>query len=265
MNIFLRELRSSLKSLIIWSVIVVLFTVIGFSKFSAYEGNPDLLVILDSMPPALMDAMNFNAFNLTTVTGFFGVMFTYFVLILSIAAAMWGSDVITKEERDRTVEFALTLPVTRSRLVTGKLLAVLVDCIVLLLITWGAVMVGASQYETTNQEFYNFVNISMLALLVLQVIFLAVGIFLGCTMKQYKRASAVAIALLMGTYFLSIFYTLSDRLEFLKYFSPFTYFDPASLLHDLKLEPVSLVLSLGIIIAALVGGYLVYARRDLYI
>ena len=56
-------------------------------------------------------------------------MFTYFALMLSIAAAMWGSDIISKEERDKTVEFSLTLPVTRSRLVTAKALAALVNCI----------------------------------------------------------------------------------------------------------------------------------------
>ena len=47
-------------------------------------------------------------------------MFTYFVLMVSISAAMWGSDIISKEERDKTVEFALTLPVTRGRVVTAK-------------------------------------------------------------------------------------------------------------------------------------------------
>jgi len=96
MNIFLRELRSNLKSLLIWAVIVILFVIIGFSKFSAYEGNPELLAILDDMPPALLAAFSFNAFNLTTVTGFVGVMFTYFALLLSISAAMWGSDIIIK-------------------------------------------------------------------------------------------------------------------------------------------------------------------------
>jgi ABC-2 type transport system permease protein len=51
-------------------------------------------------------------------------------LMLSIAAAMWGSDVISKEERDKTVEFALTLPVT-GRVVLAKTAAMLVDCILL--------------------------------------------------------------------------------------------------------------------------------------
>jgi len=103
MNIFLRELRANLKSLLIWSFIVILFTVVGYSKFTAFYQNPDLLKVLDAYPPDVINAMELGAFNLTTVTGFFGVMVAYYGLILSIAAAMWGSDIISKETRDKTV------------------------------------------------------------------------------------------------------------------------------------------------------------------
>ena len=214
MNIFLRELKANLKSLLIWGGIVILFLTVGFSKFSAYYENPELLAILDTMPPAVLEAFNFSAFNLTTVTGFFGIMFTYFALLLSISAAMWGSDIISKEERDKTVEFSLTLPVTRGKLITAKILAALVNCVGLLLITWGAVRFNVAKYQP-DSEFYAFLTLSILALFILQMIFLAVGVFLGCAMKQYRRVSSVAVSLLLGTYFLSIVSSLHEDLEFL--------------------------------------------------
>ncbi len=264
MNIFVRELKANLRSLLIWGGIVILFVTIGISKFSAYYGNPEMLAILDDMPPALLSAFNMQAFNLTTISGFFGVMFTYFALLLSIAAAMWGSDIISKEERDKTVEFSLTLPVTRSRLVTAKTLAALVNCIGLLLITWGASLVSAAQYRP-DSEFYNFLRLCMLALFITQLTFLAIGIFLGCAMKQYKRASSVAVSLLLGTYFLSIVSSLDKNLEFLKYFSPFKYFDAGVLLHESRIDVTFVGLSLAIILVSMVGAYRTYARRDLYI
>ncbi|MCA9943094.1 MAG: ABC transporter permease subunit [Anaerolineales bacterium] len=264
MNIVLRELRANFKSLIIWSVIVLLFVTVGFSKFSAYEGNPELLAILDSMPPAVIEAFNFNAFNLTTITGFFGVMFGYFSLILSISAAMWGSDIITKEERDKTVEFALTLPVTRSKLVTGKIIAAVINSIALLLVTLAAILVNATAYQTDSQ-FYDFVSLSMVALFILQMIFLAVGILLGCAMTHYKRASSLAVSILLGAYFLSIIAGLNENLDFLKYFSPFKYFNPGVLLHESRLDMNFILLSAGIIVVSLVAAYMTYAKRDLYI
>jgi ABC-2 type transport system permease protein len=264
MNIFLRELKANFKSLLIWGIIAILFVAVGFSKFSAYEGNPELLAILDNVPPAMLAAFNLGAFNLTTITGFYGVMFTYFALILAVSAVMWGSDVITKEERDKTVEFSLTLPIRRGKVVTAKTLATAVNCIGLLLITWAAILANASAYQT-NSEFYSFVALSMGALFLLQMIFLAIGVFLGCALKHYKQASSVAMAILLGTFFLSIVTGLNENLEFLKYLSPFKYFDPAALLHEATIEPVFLLLTVVIIAVSLVGAHITYARRDLYI
>jgi ABC-2 type transport system permease protein len=264
MNIFIRELKANLKSLLIWGVITILFISIAMTKFSAYEGNPEMLEILDSMPPALLEAFQMHAFNLTTVTGFFGVCFTYFALFGSVFAAMLGSDIISKEERDKTVEFSLTLPIPRRKLITSKILAAVVHCIAFLLIILGASLFSVAQYQP-DREFYDFLSLSMLALLIMQMTFLAVGIFLGCSMKQYKRAGSIAVSLLLGTFFLSIISGLNENLDFLKYFSPFKYFDPAIILHESRLDMTYVLISVVIIAVALIGGYVTYARRDLYI
>jgi len=264
MNIFIRELKANFRSLLIWSVIVLLFVTVGFSKFSAYADNPELLAVLDGMPPALLNAFNLNAFNLTTVTGFFGVMIAYFSVLLTVAAVMWGSDIITKEERDKTVEFSLTLPVRRETLVTAKTLAALVNCVGLLLVTWAATLVSATRYQPDG-DYYAFVARGMLAMFIMMMIFLAVGIFLGCAMKRHKAAGSVAVSVLLGTYFLSFVTDLNHDLEFLRYFTPFKYFNPVALLHDAKYDATFVLLSAGIIVVCLIGAYITYAKRDLYI
>ena len=106
--------------------------------------------------------------------------------------------------------------------------------------------------------------ISMLALFIMQVLFLAVGIFLGCTMKHYKQASSVAVSIILGTFFLSILSGLNKNLEFLKYFTPFKYFDAAEMLRNFSINLNFLWISLGIIVVSLAGAFLTYKRRDLY-
>ncbi len=264
MNIFIRELRANFKSLLIWSGIIILFSMIGFSKFSAFYENPQLLSVMDSMPPALLSALDMNAFNMTTLTGFFGVVVIYFNLILSIAAAMWGSDIISKEERDKTVEFSLTLPVKRSELISGKIAAVLVNCVILLLVTWGSTLVFSQQFQPDG-EFYRFVAINMFAFFFLQLIFIAVGIFLGCIVKKHKQAGSLAVTILLVSYFLSILTQFSKKLDFLKYISPFKFFEASTLLRESKLDPFFIGLSLLLVVIFLLGAYQAYSRRDLYI
>jgi ABC-2 type transport system permease protein len=148
--------------------------------------------------------------------------------------------------------------------VTGKIAAALVNCVGLMLISWGAVLVNALPYEP-DAEFYEFVKLGMLAIFLMQLIFLAVGILLGCAMKQHKRSSAVAVSVLLVTYFFSIISGLNKDLELLKYFSPFKYFNPTKLLLESKFEVEFLWLTAGIVVVSLIGAYVTYSKRDLYI
>ena len=264
MNIFIRELKANLKSLVIWCVIVSVLIFMAVSKYTAFAGDPEMLKILDSLPPAMMDAFSMRSFNLTTVSGFYGIMFIYFGLMAAIAAAMWGSDVISKEERDKTVEFSLVLPVSRSRVITAKALAALVNCIALVLITWAVSLVAARQF-IPDQAFYDYLYLQMRALFVIELIFLSLGLLLGCAMKQYKRSASTAVAIILATYFMSIVSGMQEKLDFLKWFTPFKYFDASELFRIGRIDTTYLFLSAVIIIVCVIMAYLTYNRRDLYI
>lgn len=264
MNIFFRELRANFKSLLIWSAVILLLIILAVAKFSAFAGDPATIKMLDSMPQGLVAAFGLNAFNMTTISGFYGVMFIYFALMAAIAAAMWGSETISKEERNKTVEFSLVLPVSRSRVVTAKALAALVNCILFVLITWGASLAAVQPYKPDN-SFYHFLSLEMQGMFVIELIFLAVGLLLGCAMKRYKLSGSTAVAIILTAYFLSIVTAMNESLDWLKYLTPFKYFDAGNLFRSGKLDPAYLLLSAGIIVVCVVVAYLIYNRRDLYI
>ena len=67
------------------------------------------------------------------------------------------------------------------------------------------------------------------------------------------------------TYFISIIAGLSANLDFLKYISPFKYFDPAALLHEGRIDLGFVLLSVVIVVACMVAALVSYQRRDLYI
>jgi len=263
-NIFLHELKANLKSLLIWCVVMLMLVLVGTAKFSAYYNNPEMLKILDSFPKAIIDAMSLKAFNLTTLIGFFGIMLIYYAMLGGIAAAMWGSGMISKEERDKTVEFSLVLPVSRSRVITAKALAALVSCVIFVLVTWGSSLVAAQSYAP-DKAFYDYLTLEMGAMFIIELIFLAVGLLLGCAMKQYKLSGSTAVWIILTTYFLSIAAGLQKNLDFLKYFTPFKYFDAAALFQTGKLDGGYLLLSAAIIVVCVGASYWIYNKRDLYI
>jgi ABC-2 type transport system permease protein len=264
MNIFLRELKANLKSLLIWSAIIAVLIMMAVAKFSAFAGDPETLKMLDSMPQVLLDALSMRGFNLTTLSGFYGVMFIYFGLMGAIAAAMWGSDIISKEERDKTVEFSLVLPVSRSKVITAKALAALVNSIAFVLITWAVSLVMVRSYNP-DPAFHAFLGLEMRAMFAIELIFLAIGLLLGCAMKQYKRAGSTAVAIILATYFMSIMSGMQEKLDFLKYFTPFKYFDAGELFRSGTMNGTYLLISAAIIVISLAAAYWIYNKRDLYI
>ena len=265
MNIFLRELRANSRSLFFWSLLIIFFIYMGISKFQAFTAvDSDIMAMLEGIPPSVMEALQLNAFNLTTITGYYGVMQSYFALSASIFAVMLGNGIIAKEEREKTVEFSLTLPIPRHKLITGKVAAALVNCIIFVLVMWGGSIVAVQPYQP-DQEFYTFLTMLMLSVFFLELIFLALGVFLGAAMKEYKSSGSAAVFILFGTFIFSILSAMSEKLAFLKYFSPFVYFDPLKLLNESRFDPAYLALSAAICIICLTLAYFTYSKRDLYI
>jgi ABC-2 type transport system permease protein len=264
MRIFFRELKANLKSLLIWCGIMTLFIFLVVAKYSAFAKDPALLTIINSMPKVLIDVLSMRTFNLTTLNGFYGLMLIYFALMGGIAAAMWASESVSKEERDKTVEFSLVLPVSRSKVITAKLLMSLVNCVVFVLVTWGVSLVAVRQFSP-DSTFYSFLRIEMEAMFVIELVFLAVGFLLGCAMKRYKRSGSTAVAIILVTYFLAVFSGMEPKLDFLKYFTPFKYFDAGVFFRSGSLDWVYLLISAGIIVVCVIASYIAYNKRDLYI
>ena len=264
MRMYLRELKAGIKSLLIWTAVVAVLIIVALGKFAAFSSNPESLALLDTMPPQLLDALSMRAFNLTTVDGFFGVMFVYFVLMAAMAAALWGSEAIAKEERDRTVEFTLVLPVPRRRIVTAKLLAALTNCTLFVLFTW-IISVAAVRTYAPEESFFDFLRLEMLAMFLIELLFLSLGTMLACVSKSPRRVGSTAIGLILGLYFVSIFAGMHDKLTWLKYLTPFGWFNASEFFQSGRFEPYALVLTGVTVVLFLFTAYAVYDKRDLYI
>lgn len=264
MNIIKRELRANMKSLLIWSGCIFAFIAMMMSEFSAYYNNPEMADILDAMPEALLKGLAMNNANLTTVSGFVSIASVYFYIMLGIFAVLLGSTIISKEERDKTVEFFLTLPVSRQKVIVSKWVAAVINCIIINLVTGLSVFATTVKYEPDN-EFYTFLGLMLLAIFIIQLIFLSIGMLLAAIMKRYKKSGSYSISILLVTYILSIVVALSNKIEFMKYLTPFKYFEASYLLNESKLEGVYLLISFGIIVVAMAGTFIVYPKRDLHI
>ncbi len=264
MHILKRELRANLKSLLIWSCSIVLLIIAMMTEYSAFHGNSEMSEILNTMPKAMLDAFSMSGANLTTVEGYFSVASIYFYLLPSVFAVLLGSGIISKEERDKTAEFFLTLPVSRKQVLTNKALAAGINCLILNLVMSASILVSVQNYDPSN-ETYKFLGLMMLAIFITEIIFMSIGMFFAAFIKRYKNSGKLAASTLLVMYMINIATNLSEKIEFLKYLTPFKYFEASHILRENSLEFKYIVISLFIILISLIGTFVIYPKRDLHI
>ncbi len=264
MNIIFRELRSNLKSLIIWSLSIIFFVYVMMAEFSAYYNNPEMNEILDSMPEALMKAFSMAGANVTTVSGFMSLAAVYFVMMLGVYSALLGASIISKEERDKTVEFFLSLPVSRTKAIISKWFAGMILSLLLNVVIIATLYVTTLEYDKMA-DFNTFMLLLAVGMYLVQILFFSIGFALAASLKQHKLSGRLAIGIFFGTYILSILSGLNEKLENLKYLSPFKYFEAATLARTLEFELVYVIISLGIMVIGAGVALVTYSKRDLHI
>ena len=95
--------------------------------------------------------------------------------------------------------------------------------------------------------------------------FMLIGTAIASVSKNPKTATGVSTAVLLITYILSIAIDVNSKLENLKYFTPFKYFEAKNLMAHDGFQASFVILSIIIISAMLGITYVFYKKRDLTI
>ncbi|MFC9601522.1 ABC transporter permease [Peribacillus butanolivorans] len=265
MNIVLRELMSSRKSLIWWSVGLLAMIAGGMSKYGGMQSSGQSANdLFAAMPKSLQAIFGVSTLDISTALGYYGLIFSYLLLMAAIYAVMLGANSIAKEERDKTSEFLMAKPVSRRRIITSKLAAAIILLFLFNLITFllSAMMVN---YYDSGAEITSKIAALVGGMFLLQLIFLAIGTSIAAVSKRPKLATSIATGILLLTYILSIAVELSSKLENLKYIIPFKYFEAKYILAGDGFDVVFVILSVVIVVVLINATYILYQKRDLNI
>ena len=265
MNIFIRELRAHRKSLIIWSVAILFMIISAMGKYSSYAASGQSMNnLLSDIPKTIKAVLGMGDLDLTKVSGFYGMFYLYMLLMATIHASMLGANIISKEERDKTSEFLMVKPVSRGKIITSKLLASLFNIAVFNIVTLVLSIAIVGNYAK-GEDITGEICLMMAAMFILQLMFLSIGTGIAAASKRPKSAASIAMAVLLVSFIISSAISMYDKLDGLKYITPFKYFEAEKLMKSGGLDPVFVALSVVIIAALVSVTYVFYRKRDLNI
>ncbi|MGO4373515.1 ABC transporter permease subunit [Paenibacillus sp. 2TAB19] len=264
MNVFYREMKTYRKSIIFWSIGIILLLASGMNKYEATAASGQLNSMMKDMPKALKAFMGSGDLDLSKASGYFGILAIYFLLMATIHAVMLGANIIAKEERDKTAEFLFTKPASRNQIVTAKILGALANILILNIVAWVSSVVIVGKYsngEAVNDD----IAIVMSGMFILQLLFLVIGTSIAAAYKNPKKAVSLATGILLITFILSIAIDLNEKLETLKVLTPFKYFEAKDIMYGGGLDVAFVLISIVFIAVLTIMTYILFRKRDLHV
>jgi ABC-2 type transport system permease protein len=263
MNLFLRELKAHRKSLTYWCIGMVLLIVSGIGKYSGFSASDQSInELMSQMPKSLQAIMGSNSFDLSTIMGYYGLLFLYILLMAVIHSVMLGATIIAKEERDKTTEFLFVKPLSRNKIIATKLSASIVNLVVLNLVTF-VTSVAIVQPNANGEDVLQDITLLMVGMFILQLVFMSIGSAIAAIKKSSKKAASIATAILLSAFILSIVIDMNEGLEPLRYFTPFKYFEAKQILGGSGYESIYFILSFVLVSLLVTLTFTFYKKRDL--
>lgn len=262
MNIIRRELRASRISLVVWSLAFIFLAYASIIKFdSIISSGPEVLGLLDNFPRVILALFNMVDVDLSTLEGYFSIVANYLMLMAGAQGLFLGIRLFAKEEQEKTADFLLSKPRSRSAIFFNKLSAGLIMVLLLQAVLFAINYLALKDY--LPQAFTMLKNYS-LALIIIHSLFLSLGIALSNLLPS-GRAETVGLAILLANYFIPIIANMSDRFFEIKHFFPFNMFLLPSMAQPDGTPLLKLAILLVLAIALSLIGRAAFIKRDIYV
>ena len=263
MNIYWFELKSILKSTIIWAASLCVFLLVIMSMFPSYvESADEIRAMLSGYSATALEAMGVNLDTLFSVMGFYSFILLYINLAGAVQAANLGIGLISKENRAKTSDFLFTKPVERRTVVTSKFLAALSALMITNLVYVPASLLFCRWVADTSPDYTALLLIAM-TLFFIQLSFLFIGAAAGAFVRHIRSVTALSLGLVLLFFMISMVESLFDK-DHLRFLTPFRYFDTSAIMTNQAYEWSSL---LTVLIVCVLCGAVTFAhviRQDVH-
>ena len=261
---FKKELKINFKNFIIWTSILIGLFLVVFLVYPSIVNDKNMKMMDEMMkmfPEEMLKAFNMDISSIDSAFGWLKTEgFVFVLLITGIYSGILGSNILLKEESDKTIEYLNSVPVTRRNIVINKILCGLLYIILMIAIIGIFNFIGLSLSGDFDRKVY--ISLSITPIFSSIVIF-AVCLFLSTFTHKTKKTLGISLGIVFASYFLNVISEMGESTEFLKYISIFTLADIRNVIVNVSINPLIVVLALGIAAIFMILTIARYEKKEL--
>lgn len=259
-----RELKVNLKSFIIWTLILVGLFLLIFLLYPSIVTSDNVKALNEMMKVFPEDVLKAFNMDITTIDSAFGWLksegFVFLLLITSSYAGILGSNILLKEENDKTIEYLNSVPVCRKSIVLNKFISGIIYIILMIIIIGVFNFIGLKCSGSFDTKLYLLLSITP--------IFPAITIYCLCMFlstftHKTKNMLGISLGIVFISYILNTVASLSESVEYIKYLSVFTLADIRNVILDCSINPIMLIITLIFVIVLFILIIIRYDHKEL--
>ena len=260
MTVLLHELKRGKTAFIIWTAAISFLLSAAVLLYP--EMKEEMLKATDMFTSmgGFTDAFGLDRIDFGTLLGYYSIECGN-VLGLggALFAALTAVSSLSKEEKDRTAEFLFSHPVKRTRIISEKLLSVILQiCAMNLTVFAVAVISVAATGESVPFKEMTAIHLSYVLMMI------EIGcVCFGISAFAIKGSAGIGLGVALLAYLLNILSNLTKQAEILKYLTPFSYCDGAYIVAEGHPEYKYVAFGLVFCAAGIAAGYFKYTKKDL--
>lgn len=269
MTLIRLEIRKRRKSMVSWSVVIAVLTLLFMSFYPQMQTEE--LAALTQMKLQGFSKGFLTAFGLETMPDFaqieeyFLYVFQYIFFAACLLAVILGVDLLQSEEADGTIEYLYAMPLSRKQIYGYKMLAAMILYTIFFVWMW-AVSFGTIYFLKPeniqisvlfNKEMYGTILYTYLAALA----YMALGIMLSALLRTSAKSASVGLGVFLITYLLGIIGNAVEKASPLRYGSFYDYANPSHLFYH-GIEPVKGWILAGVAVGFVLAGLFIYQKKE---
>jgi ABC-2 type transport system permease protein len=266
LNLLFKEIQRNALSFFLWTLVISVLVSVTMSVFPTFLQNQSKVLGMMTLVPK--EALQFkgisNFTDMLSPLGFYSVNNIIYMMVLgSIFAMVLSSNILLKEEYNKTAEYLMVRPITRSEIFISKLSVVIFYIFLLNLVT---ALIGYTTIKLVHSGPFNgqsFLVLSVYTFL-LNTLFGAIGLFMSTLVKRPKPITTLGIGMVLFFYFIYTLSKITESVGQIGYLSPFKYVRLDAGNPEYKLETGHLLYFMGISLLLLIISYRIYRRKDIY-
>ena len=260
MTLVRHELKQSWKALLIWTLSIGAFIIICLFMYPDMKSQMNSISSIFSSMGAFSSAFGLDTLDFGSLKGFYGIECGNILGIGgALFAALIGIGALANEEKNGTAEFLLTHPLSRSGVVTAKLVSVLIQVLILNVSVW--LMAVGSIAVIGEPVPWKEVTLLHTAYFLLQVELAC--ICFGISAFLWKGGIGIGLGLAIALYFMNIIANLTSKADVLKYITPFGYADGSEIFNKGMLDTCKLLVGLAFTAVGIALAYWKYNQKDI--